>query len=313
MALLNGYNLLSKAGRQPLKQVLAGHRPYLAVVAFDCRIWLPLTNLSPEQAWDELRRGVGRRALHLVRWICREQDRAGRYYLVENPCGSAAWVFEGILGKLLEQAHGKFLYGDQCRFGKRDSESKRPVRKRTGWLSNSESILNQLGKQCVCPPGAHDIPRHFAGQCQGRRTGGGRMEARGWRSTSPASPSSPAAALLAFVFDRSTMPAGFFAEQAADNDGVARRHPAARACRQLARGILESARHFDGPFVDRNYGVPAADGGHGFGGGNPTAAPATTTTRSTWALRWVSRPLRFGSLPGGPLERLRAITRGTSE
>ena len=143
MDLLDGYDLLSGAGRQLVKQVLAEHRPYLVVLAFDCRIWSSLTNLSPEQAWDQLRRGVGRRALQLVRWICQEQDRAGRYYLVENPCGSVAWFFEGILGKLLENARGKFLYGDQCRFGKKDSESKRPVRKRTGWLSNSEPILNQ--------------------------------------------------------------------------------------------------------------------------------------------------------------------------
>ena len=84
MDLLDGYDLLSGAGRQLVKQVLAEHRPYLVVLASDCRIWSPLTNLSPEQAWEQLRQGVGRRALQLVRWICQVQDRAGRYYLVEN-------------------------------------------------------------------------------------------------------------------------------------------------------------------------------------------------------------------------------------
>ena len=40
--------------------------------------------------------------------------------------------------------------------GPRDRESGRPVKKSTGWLSNSEVALNYLGKKCRCAWGAHE-------------------------------------------------------------------------------------------------------------------------------------------------------------
>ena len=57
--------------------------------------------------------------------------------------------------RLLDEAASKFVEGDQCRYGKVD-ESKKPVKKRTGWLGNNEYVLNRLGKQCNCPQGSHD-------------------------------------------------------------------------------------------------------------------------------------------------------------
>lgn len=46
--------------------------------------------------------------------------------------------------------------GDQCCFGKRDLISGLSERKRTGWLSNSEVLLNQICRQCTCPRGARE-------------------------------------------------------------------------------------------------------------------------------------------------------------
>ena len=155
--LQDGYDLLSKSGEKLVNNVLDQHRPYLVIIAFDCRIWSALTNMSPWKDWAALRRGLGKRTLQLVLRICRRQRRAGRYYLLENPAASVAWVFDKILAELLEKEDGKFACGDQCRYGLRDSTSGKPIRKRTGWLTNCEPLLNQLGKQCRCPPGAHEV------------------------------------------------------------------------------------------------------------------------------------------------------------
>ena len=163
--LLDGYDLLTKPGRRLLFQTLKWHRPYLVVVAFDCRIWSLLTNMSPSLDWNQLRDSVGRETLNLVQAICQYQCQHGRYYLVENPGTSAAWQYHGILTKLLNQWDGKFILGDQCAYGLVDQESKRPIKKSTGWLSNNECVLNKLGKKCRCAPNSHQ-------QVIGRNQGG---------------------------------------------------------------------------------------------------------------------------------------------
>ena len=155
--LIDGYDLLSRAGRKLIMNVLDQHDPVLTLVAFDCRMWSLLTNMNPHQDWEELRETLGRATLKLVAGICRHRHQRGRYYLLENPAGSAAWVFDGILAKLLERYGGKFVIGDQCAFGLKDMESGKPIKKSTGWLSNSEVILNYLGKKCKCAWGTHQL------------------------------------------------------------------------------------------------------------------------------------------------------------
>eukprot|EP00438_Fugacium_kawagutii_P008061 Skav219569 [mRNA] locus=scaffold3203:12014:25029:+ [translate_table: standard] len=154
--LLDGYDLLSKHGKSQVLRVLQKHRPYLVVIAFDCRIWSILNNLKSDLVeLQKLRESLGRRTLKLVLFICKFQDAHGRYYLVENPASSLAWVFDGIPARLLDLCHGKYIVSDQCRYGLKDAESGRPVKKPTGFASNGECLLNHLGKRCRCPFGAH--------------------------------------------------------------------------------------------------------------------------------------------------------------
>ena len=92
---LDGYDLLTKAGKDMVKTVIWKHRPCLTVIAFDCRIWSILANMNPEQNWDALRQHFGKRMLKFVLWLAKTVDRAGRYYLIENPASSSAWTYEG--------------------------------------------------------------------------------------------------------------------------------------------------------------------------------------------------------------------------
>eukprot|EP00435_Cladocopium_sp_Y103_P027053 s1186_g6.t1 len=124
--LLDGYDLLSKADIKMLWDVLQQHRPVLILIAFDCRIWSLLTNCNPETDWEWLRSTLGKKTLELLVQLCIWQDQHGAYYLLENPAGSSAWVCEGILARLLEEANGKYATGDQCCFGKRDADTGKP-------------------------------------------------------------------------------------------------------------------------------------------------------------------------------------------
>lgn len=153
--LIDGYDLLTKEGEELLFRVLREHKPFLLMIAFDCRIWSLMTNMSPWLDWDQIRSTVGRKTLRLIARACKFQHDAGRYFLVENPAGSLAWIWEGLLAELLERCQAKFVIGHQCRYGLVDSVSKKPIRKATGWLSDSEPILNALGKRCQCVLGDH--------------------------------------------------------------------------------------------------------------------------------------------------------------
>ena len=113
-------------------------------------------NLNKDDAYLRLRRGIGKRTLKLVCWIARQQHQSGRYYLIENPASSAAWSFNSLFQQLIDEAGGKFVVGHQCAYGAKDKASGRPVKKPTGWLSNCETLLNHLGRRCVCPSGSHE-------------------------------------------------------------------------------------------------------------------------------------------------------------
>ena len=138
-----------------LFQTLDEHDPLLVTIAFECRMWLLLTNLNPEGECKQLRSTIGRKTLRLVKRICRHQHQRGRYFLVEIPVGSLAWRYHGILLKTLEELGGKYVLCDQCAFGLKDLDTGRLICKTTGWLSNCEPLLNHIGKRCRCKPGTH--------------------------------------------------------------------------------------------------------------------------------------------------------------
>lgn len=154
--LVDGYDLLKKAGRELVARTLEEHDPFLTVIAFDCRIWSLMCNMNHTIDWEALRSSIGRETIRLVRWICWHRHQRGRYYLVENPAGSAAWEFDRLREELREKAGGKFIISDQCRYGLKDSQSGRPIKKPTGWASNAEVLLNHLGKKCRCRWGEHE-------------------------------------------------------------------------------------------------------------------------------------------------------------
>lgn len=158
MDIMDGYDLLDPKGKRMLFETLRVHRPYCVIVAFDCKLWSLLNNLkSDPEMLQEMRETIGRKSLKLLVEICIWQHDHGRFFLVENPAGSLAWVWEDLLRRLLSRCLAKFVISDQCAYGKVDLESGKPIRKPTGWLSNDEVLLNHLGKRCTCKWGSHQL------------------------------------------------------------------------------------------------------------------------------------------------------------
>lgn len=60
--LVDGYDLLKKAGRRLIARTLEEHDPFLTVIAFDCRIWSLMCNMNHTIDWEALRSSIGREA-----------------------------------------------------------------------------------------------------------------------------------------------------------------------------------------------------------------------------------------------------------
>ncbi|CAK0827114.1 unnamed protein product [Prorocentrum cordatum] len=143
------YDLLEGPGRALLYRILDLHWPYITVLVFPCHPWSLMTNMNKLIDWDEVRRR--------------------RYFLIEQPLTALSWEYDGILIRLWNLEGVAFVRGDQCAYGACDRDTGKPIKKPTGWLTNSAAVANQLSKRCACPPGAHQ-------QLLGKNSGGYRAQ-----------------------------------------------------------------------------------------------------------------------------------------
>lgn len=165
---LDGYDLLTKTGQRLLFAALKGHNPFLAVIAFDCRIWSLLTNSSPGADWERLRQTIGRGVLRLVVAVAQHRFQRGRCFPVEQPVGALSWTYRGIIAQLLVEPEVFYAVGAQCRFMKRDIDSQKPIQRLTGYLTNCQPVLNQIALPRLCPAGSHEQTR--SSNSQGKRS-----------------------------------------------------------------------------------------------------------------------------------------------
>jgi len=89
------------------------------------------------------------RALVHLRFMCeiyQAQVLAGRYFLHEHPVAASSW-FEPCVARVLRMNGVGRLNGDQCQYGQ-VTEKGSPVKKPTGWMSNSKKVLEALSRRC---------------------------------------------------------------------------------------------------------------------------------------------------------------------
>ena len=88
--LLLGDNVLDPKRQREILQKLDDEDPYLAVVAFPCDPWSPLSNFkdADRKEWEQ---SEAFRHLQFVRRVCFSQLKRGRHFLLENPLSSQAW------------------------------------------------------------------------------------------------------------------------------------------------------------------------------------------------------------------------------
>ena len=104
-------------------------------------------NLSEEEA--RRRRAAGEVHLAFVCELYQAQVDDGKYFLHEHPQAASSWNLDCVRA-ILEQDFVERTVCDQCQYSHEDRDGN-PVRKATGWMSNSPEILKQLSRRCRGP------------------------------------------------------------------------------------------------------------------------------------------------------------------
>ena len=76
----------------------------------------------------------------LVLRVCQTVIERQRYFVVEQPWSAESWRYDGVLARLWQRDDVWLVRGDQCAYGKVDSESGLPYLKATGFMTNSQLI-----------------------------------------------------------------------------------------------------------------------------------------------------------------------------
>ena len=98
----------------------------------------------------EGRKERARRHLEFVVEMCRAQVRAGRYFVHEHPSNALSWQ-EASIRELLALPGVERIDGDQCQYGseaRRGPNEGEPIKKPTGFATNSPCIKAELGRRC---------------------------------------------------------------------------------------------------------------------------------------------------------------------
>ena len=152
---------------------LRRQKPYLLIGSPMCTAfctWQAL-NYATSSNKAALDRAYARATVHMefVASLYAEQAAAGRYFLHEHPSGASSWGLTAV--KALQELHGVTrVNADQCQYGATavsGTQRGGPVKKPTGFLTNSPELASALGRQraggaqpghCSRPGGGAHVP-----------------------------------------------------------------------------------------------------------------------------------------------------------
>ena len=98
-----GFDLADKTCQKQIQGAIDLHRPLLLLNEIDCRPWTLLQdNINRPDQLAALRAKVRPMFEKIVKW-CEQQDREGRFWLIENPEQSRLWD-EPSLRRLLQRS-----------------------------------------------------------------------------------------------------------------------------------------------------------------------------------------------------------------
>ena len=144
----------SKSGkRSKAMRMIQENKPYMVIGSPCCTAfsaWQALNALRTRDL-EKMRRAMARAIKHVefVVSVYREQLENGRYFLHEHPACATSWQLKSVESLMQASEVGRVV-GDQCQYGSqvlRGPAKGQPVRKPTGFMSNSPEVLRALSKK----------------------------------------------------------------------------------------------------------------------------------------------------------------------
>ena len=145
-------------------------RPMLLIGSLMCTTfytWQRINekNRSPVVVAAEKKRAI--QHLEICVQLYRAQAAGGRYFLHEHPAYASSWQTAAIEGLMSEESTIRVV-ADQCMYGAADEEGS-PVKKPTGFMTNSPAIAGELSTRCMGRHGACSRPEGGVHrQCRGK-------------------------------------------------------------------------------------------------------------------------------------------------
>ena len=166
--LTDGWDFDIKEHREAAKKRIEEERPALVIGSPPCTMFSMLQSMNPVPKWgSEEQKGEYRErmkeAITHLEFCCelyRLQLGSGRHYLHEHPWSAKSWWMQCV-GNILKDPRTIVVKTDLCRFGMKttdDGGSMGPARKRTGFMTSSWAIAEELEGICR---GLHEKHNHL--------------------------------------------------------------------------------------------------------------------------------------------------------
>ena len=147
------FSLRSK--REKARALFRQQKPYLLIGSPECKhfsTWFALNQSRPENA-EALRHARARAVKHIefVASLYLEQIQGGRFFLHEHPENATSWQ-EPAMEELRKIPGVTMARADQCQYGaevQHGQEQGQPVKKPTGFLTNSSKVAEALSRRCT--------------------------------------------------------------------------------------------------------------------------------------------------------------------
>ena len=133
------------------RKIVRTEEPMLLIGSPSCTAfcqWQALNTVKQGRDEEKIAAARAEAEAHLlfVTELYQLQVDAKRYFLHEHPAGATSWQL-GCVHKILSHDQVERVNGDQCQYGQTDA-SGTPIRKATGWMSNSDEVLRALSARC---------------------------------------------------------------------------------------------------------------------------------------------------------------------
>ena len=159
--------------RQRARDLFQAQKPLFLVGSVMCTAWSSWQQLNAAHDPERHQREIIRARVHLLFLIelYEEQIAGGRYFLHEHPAQAASWQERAMQDLLAMPGVGR-ADGDQCQYGavvQTGEHAGSPVKKPTGFCSNSPYLLAALSRRCSGHGGACSRPMQGTHvQCEGK-------------------------------------------------------------------------------------------------------------------------------------------------